>query len=318
MALSENNFVKIILIYFVLALIILFSASFSQPQAPIPVFVSILLLIPIYIWHENYSRKEKLSKEVNRRDMETTLLWIAALFILALSVRVPSALLFDMPYEKTPLIYLVILTIVLIEKTDISAFGFKTKNIEKSLLQGLAFFTILEGTALLCANLLTFAFTNQMLIASYSIASFLFAMPFQTLCVGLSEEGLFRGYMQTHLRKFYTPNKAIFIQAAFFGLWHFVWNLSPFDPIGITQYVAITFLIGLIFGYFYVKCKNLVPLIFAHGFYNSFVGGIIQNETALNALQTIPFASQIFALLLPYTVSAVATFLFVKYSAKEI
>jgi membrane protease YdiL (CAAX protease family) len=280
--------------------------------------MSLLLLIPIYIWHKSYSEKEKLSKEVNERDKRTTLRWIFILFILALSIRVPSALLFGMPYEKTPLICLIILTIVIIEKTNISAFGFKTENIEKSLLYGFAFFTIFEGVLIISSSLLVFAFTNQMSIASYSIAIFFFAMPFQTLCVGISEEGLFRGYMQTHLRKFYTIGMTIFIQATFFGMWHFVWNLSPFNPIGMAQYIATTFLIGLLFGYFYSKSKNLVPLIFAHGLYNSFIEGIIENEAALNALQTIPVASQILTLLLPYAISAIAMFLFVKYFVKEI
>ena len=301
-----------------MALIILFSANFSQPQVFIPMFMSLLLLIPIYIWHEGYSEKEKLSKEVNGRDKRTTLWWIFILFILALSVRVPSALLFGMPYEKTPLIYLIVLTIVIIEKTDISAFGFKTENIQKSVLYGFAFFIVLEGLLILSSDLLIFAFTNQFLIASYSIAFFLFAMPFHTLCVGLSEEGLFRGYMQTHLRKFYTSNRAILIQATFFGMWHFVWNFSPFDPIGMAQYIAISFLIGLLFGYFYSKGKNLVPLIFAHGLYNSFIEGIIENEAASNALQTIPVASQILTLLLPYVISVIVTFFFVKYFVKEI
>jgi membrane protease YdiL (CAAX protease family) len=280
--------------------------------------MSLLLLIPIYIWHKSYSEKEELSKEVNGRDKRKMLLWIFILFILALSIRLPSALLFGMPYEKTALIYLIVLTIVIIEKTNISAFGFKTENIQKSLLYGFAFFTVFGGVLIISSSLLVFAFTNQMSIASYSIAIFFFAMPFQTLCVGISEEGLFRGYMQTHLRKFYTIGMTIFIQATFFGMWHFVWNLSPFDPIGMAQYIATTFLIGLLFGYFYSKSKNLVPLIFAHGLYNSFIEGIIENEAALNALQTIPVASQILTLLLPYAISAIAMFLFVKYFVKEI
>jgi membrane protease YdiL (CAAX protease family) len=296
----------------------LFSAYLSQFLVFIPMFISLLLLIPIYLWYEGYREKEKLSKEVNGRDKRTVLLWIFILFILALSIRLPSALLFRMPYEKTPLIYLIILTMVVIEKTNISAFGFKTENIEKSLLYGFAFFIVFGVVLMVSSSLLVFAFTNQMLIASYSIGVFLLAMPFQTLCVGLSEEGLFRGYMQTHLRKFYTMGMAIFVQAAFFGIWHFVWNLSPFDPAGMAQRVTVTFLIGLLFGYFYSKSKNLVPLIFAHGLYNSFIEGIIGNETASNALQTIPVTSQILTLLLPYLISAMAMFLFVKYLVKEI
>jgi membrane protease YdiL (CAAX protease family) len=315
---NGNHILKIILAYFALALIILFSAYVSQPDAFIPMSMSLLLLIPIYLWYEDYQEKEKLSKEINGRDKRTMLQWIFTLFILALSVRVPSALLFGMPYEKTALIYLIILTIVIIEKTNISAFGFKTENIEKSLLYGFAFFTVFGGVLILSSSLLVFAFTNQMLIASYSIAIFLFAMPFQTLCVGISEEGLFRGYMQTHLRKFYTVGMAILIQAAFFAVWHFVWDLYPFDPIGMAQYIATTFLVGLLFGYFYSKSKNLVPLIFAHGLYNSFIEGIIENEIASKALQTIPVASQVLTLFLPYVISAIAMFLFVKYLVKEI
>jgi membrane protease YdiL (CAAX protease family) len=270
------------------------------------------------MWHEGYSEKEKLSKEVNGRDKRRMFQWILVLFILALSIRVPSALLFDMPYEKTPLILLTIFTIVVIEKTDISAFGFKTEYIEKSLLYGFAFFTVFGGVLFLSYDLLAFAVTNQMLIASYSIASFLFAMPFHTLCVGLSEEGLFRGYMQTHLEKFYTPRMAILIQATFFGIWHFVWNLSPFNPAGMAQYMTVTFLIGLLFGYFYSKSKNLVPLIFAHGLYNSFAEGIIANGTVANALQTIPVTSQILTSFLPYAISAMGMFFFIKYLVKEI
>jgi membrane protease YdiL (CAAX protease family) len=280
--------------------------------------MSLLLLIPIYLWYEGYREKEKLSREVNERDKSTTLRWIFTLFILVLCIRVPSALLFGQPYEKTALIYLIILTIVIIEKTNISAFGFKTENIEKSLLYGFTFFIVFGVVLIISSSLLVFVFTNQMLIASFSIAVFLSALPFQTLCVGLSEEGLFRGYMETHLRKFYTVGIAIFIQAAFFGVWHFVWNLSPFNPIGMAQYIATTFLIGLLFGYFYSKSKNLVPLIFAHGLYNSFIQGTIENSTVSDVLQTIPIISQILTLLLPYAISAIAMFLFIKYVVKEI
>jgi membrane protease YdiL (CAAX protease family) len=316
--LNGDHFLKFILIYFALALITLFSAYVSLPYAFVPMFTSLLLLIPIYLWYEDYQEKEKLSKEVNGRDKSTTLQWVFTLFILALSVRAPSALLFGQPYEKTALIFLIISTIIVIEKTNISAFGFKTENIGKSLLYGFAFFTVFGGVLILSSSLLVFAFTNQMLIASYSIAIFLSAMPFQTLCVGISEEGLFRGYMQTHLRKFYTVGMAVFIQAVFFGVWHFVWNLYPFNLIGMTQYIATTFLIGLLFGYFYSKSRNLVPLIFAHGLYNSFLEGLIENGTVSNALQSIPVTSQILTLLMPYAISAIAMFLFVKYLVKEI
>jgi membrane protease YdiL (CAAX protease family) len=109
-------------------------------------------------------------------------------------------------------------------------------------------------------------------------------LPFQTLLVGISEEGLFRGYIQTHLQKFYAW-KAIFIQAILFGFWHFVWNLYPFNPFAMAQYIATTFFIGLLFGYFYSKAKNLVPLILTHGLWNSFPAGVVENSAALNLFE---------------------------------
>jgi membrane protease YdiL (CAAX protease family) len=129
--------------------------------------------------------------------------------------------------------------------------------------------------------------------------------------VGISEEGLFRGYVQTHLEKFHMSG-AILAQAALFGIWHFVWNLSPLDPLGMVRYVGFTFFIGLLFGYFYSKSRNLVPLILAHGLWNSVPSGIVTSVAALEAsIQTLIW-------ILPYLVSAALTFLFIKRFVREI
>jgi len=305
---------KAILTYFALALIIFISAYLFSTD--VAMFFSILLLIPILIWQENHPEKEKLSKQVDGRNKGTILFWIFTLFILALFVRIPSALLFGMPYEKTPLIYLTVFTIIAIEKTDISAFGFRTQNIRKAIFHGLIFYAILGGSTLLTNYLLIYAFTNQTPIQSYAIPLFLLAMPFHTLCVGVSEEGFFRGYVQTHLEKFYGANKAILIQAVLFGIWHFVWDLNPFNPWGMIQYVAITFFIGLPFGYFYTKARNLSSVVIAHGLWNSVQLGILANQAAFDALQAIPIAIQILILFLPYAISVIAAVLFVKFLVK--
>ena len=305
---------KAILTYFALALIIFISAYLFSTD--VAMFFSILLLIPILIWQENHPEKEKLSKQVDGRNKDTILFWIFTLFILALFVRIPSALLFGMPYEKTPLIYLTVFTIIAIEKTDISAFGFRTQNIGKAIFHGLIFYAILGGSALLTNYLLIYAFTNQTPVQSYVVAVFILAMPFHTLCVGVSEEGFFRGYVQTHLEKFYGTNKAILIQAVLFGIWHFVWDLNPFNPWGMVQYVAITFFIGLAFGYFYTKARNLASVVIAHGLWNSVQLGILANQAAFDALQAIPIAIQILIWFLPYAISVIAAILFVKFWVK--
>ncbi len=319
---ARNGCFKVLLAYFAIAFTILLTGHFfpaeNENTTSIPVLLSVLLLIPLLAWHKSYRKKASLSKEADGRDKGTVLLWIFALFILALSIRIPSVLLFNLPYEKTPLIYLVILTMLIVEKTDVSAFGFKTKNIGKSLLFGLLCFVVLDGFAIVSSYVLVYAFTNQMPVQSYDVTPLFLTLPFMTLCVGISEEALFRGYMQTHLEKFYTVRKAILIQAILFGAWHFVWNLSPFDPFGMLGYVEITSLIGLFFGYFYSKTRNLAPLVFAHGLFDSVPQGIIENESAFNAFQTIPLINQILTFLLPYVVAMISTFLFLKYLARKI
>ena len=290
----------------------------NESITSIPVLLSVLLIIPIYIWCKTSCKKTEFSKETNGRDKNTVLSWIFTLFILALSIRIPSVLLFGMPYEKTPLIYLTILTILIIEKTDVSAFGFKTRNIRKSLLFGFLFFFILDGLASLGFYLLIYVFTSQIPVQYYNVLPFILTMPFMTLCVGISEEGLFRGYMQTHLEKFYTSKQAILIQAILFGVWHFVWGLNPFDPVYMLSYVGFTFLVGLLFGYFYSKTRNLAPLVFAHGLFDSVPAGIVQNQSTLDAFQTISPSYQGLTWILPYIVSVVLTLLFIRYLVKEI
>jgi len=320
--LPESDALKIVLVYYAVAAIIVLGAYISPAQGELatntPILLSILLLIPICLWQRNYRKETKLPRVIGGKDKETVLFWIFVLFALALSVRIPSALLFGEPYEKMPLIYLLILTILVIEKTDIAAFGFKTGNLGKSLGSGMAFWAILGGLTLSIQYIMIWGFTGQVPLQSYGVTLPLLAMPFMTLCVGISEEGLFRGYMQSHLGKLYTSRQAILVQAILFGGWHFVWNLYPFDPWNMAQYVATTFLIGLVFGYFYSKTNNLVPLVLAHGLWNSVPLGIVENGTVMSHFWTFPFPHQMLVLVLPFTVSALSAVLFIKYLVRKV
>ena len=320
--LTADAVFKIILVYYVISVIVFLSGYLFPAQTHlvtyVPILLSILLLVPLYIWQRNYRKKTELTKEPVMKDKRMTLFSIFALFALALSIRIPSVLVFGMPYEKTPMIFLLVLTMLVIEKTDLSFFGFKTEKLAKSHLYGLACFIILAGLTLLIQYALIFVFVKQMPVQSFDVNSALLTFPFMTLCVGISEEALFRGYIQTHLERFYTSRQAILTQAILFGGWHFVWNLSPFSPIGMIQYVATTFLIGLIFGYFYSKTRNLIPLIFAHGLWDSIPPWIIENTQAMNHFGTFPWYDQALVLILPFAISAIATVIFTKYVVKEI
>jgi membrane protease YdiL (CAAX protease family) len=322
--LTGNAVLKAVITFFVVAIITMlfgyfFATGSSLSLTNLPILVSLLLLIPLYVWEKNRAKTAELSKEVDGRNRRTVLFWILVLFILALSIRIPSVLLvYGLPLEKTAVIYLTILTILVVEKTDISAFGFKIERIGRSLVYGALFFILLDGIGLAITYVLFYTFTGQSPVQTYEALPFLLTVAFTTFCVAICEEGLFRGYMQTHLEKLYIPRKAILIQAVFFGAWHFVWNLSPFDPFGMAQYVATTFIIGLFFGYFYSKTRNLVPLVFAHGLWDSVPQGIITNTAATNALQTVGFQYQVLTLALPYGIGLIVTFFFIKNLMRKV
>lgn len=313
---------QVIIIFLAVASVVMLSAFLFPTEGEyfysVPIFISILLLVPAYIWYRSYQRKIQLNRAISAKGKGTVILWILAIFALAMALRIPSVLFWGVPYEKTPLILLVIMTIILIEKSAPSAFGFSTKKFGRGLLYGLTFFLVLNVLMIAVNYLLIYALTNEMPFQAYNPLPSLVVFPFMTLCVGLSEEGFFRGYMQNHLEKSFTGATAIIGQAALFGAWHFVWNLSPFDASGMILYVLTTFLIGLLFGYFYSKTRNLTPLVFAHGLWDSAAVGITENRSAFDALRSAPASSQFITFLLPYLIPTLLTFGFLRYGVKRI
>ncbi|MEM4704471.1 MAG: type II CAAX endopeptidase family protein [Candidatus Bathyarchaeia archaeon] len=312
---------KALLVYYGVAALILVTAYYifasTLLASEVPVILSILLLFPVYWWQKNYRAKGFVAKEVGVRSKSIVLFSIVMLFVLALTVRIPSVLWFAQPYEKTPLIYLLVLTMLLVERTDLSVFGFKTEKLARSLAYGLVIIVVLAGVSWSITYGLIYVLTGQMPLQGFDILIFLLSMPFMTLCVGISEEGLFRGYMQTHLEKFYGSGAAVFWQALLFGLWHFVWDLSPFNPFGMILYVTSTFLFGLLFGYVYRKVRTLVPLVFAHGLWNSCVSAIIENPEAMNVFGTFSLGIWLAVSFLPYILAVIVTVLLFKILCKE-
>lgn len=314
---------KVVAVYFLLSAVLL-SIGFLFPTVDefatsVPITLSLLLLVPIYVWHRRHSKRVTLFQQIDGRDKHIILSWVFALFSLAMLTRIMSVLWFNMPYEKTSVVYLVVLTIVLVEGIDASVFGFKTRKLVKAILFGLALFGVYTLSWNLVYGLLVFALGGQINIQHYDLMSFFLVLPFMVLCVGVSEEGLFRGYMQNHLERFYSKRKANLFQAALFGAWHFVWNVSPFNPFSMLMYVLSTFVVGLLFGYFYSRSRNLVPLMLAHGLHNSFVrGSSAMYREIESVLEGVSPALQLFVLIFPYVVSILLTFVFTKYLVKEL
>jgi len=241
-----------------------------------PSIFSLVLLVPLFIWHKYYTQRRQLSSE-NHAGKDRVWFEILALFSLAMAVRVPFVFVLGMAFEKTAVVYLVVLTVVLVNNCNLGSFGFRSGNFIRSLLAGLSYYLAygigLYGTFFA----LVYAATGHLVIVGYDLFPSLFVFPFMTLCVGVSEEGLFRGFMQTRLMRFHTRRKAIVIQALLFGIWHFVWHVSPFDPIGMVMHVSGSFIFGLVFGQFYSVSGNLVPLILAHGLVDTIGYGIVIN-----------------------------------------
>lgn len=313
---------KTLLAYFAASSIILVSGSFFvvgvEDVNLIPAMISIILLIPLYMWYRSYRQRTRRSRRIRKRGKGAILFVILFLFALAMVVRIPSVLLLNMAYEKAPVIFLVVLTIVLLEETDLSTFGFKTKKFGRALLLGLVYYLLLEFSSALTYGILVYASTGQVIIAGYDPVPFVLTMPFMTLCVGISEEGLFRGYMQTHLREVLSRRKAILIQAFLFGQWHFVWHVFPFSAFGMLMHITSTFVIGLLFGYFYNESNNLTPLVLTHGLIDSFPLGYILNEEALESLQNLLLPTQILIQVIPYIISIFVAFASTRYLIKRL
>ena len=80
---------------------------------------------------------------------------------------------------------------------------------------------------------------------------------FTCITAGVTEEIIFRGYLQTRIELiFKSPLAGIIISAIFFSLAH--------STYGTAQEIAIPFMIGIIFSVYYFRYKNIYILIVFH------------------------------------------------------
>jgi membrane protease YdiL (CAAX protease family) len=98
------------------------------------------------------------------------------------------------------------------------------------------------------------------------------SMTFQWIVVGLTEETMFRGLIQTYLMKNLEGHVELFghdlhtgtvIGSVFWGLFHFL-NLLIMPLAPVIFFVVITTLIGLILGYVYERTGSLLSTIMMH------------------------------------------------------
>ncbi len=183
---------------------------------------------------------------------------------------------------------------------------------------GLVYYVIFGLLPYILLGAAFFVLEGQMLVKSFNLVSFLFVLPFMTFGVGISEEGLFRGYMQTRLSQVYSTRTAILLQAFLFGLWHFIWHVSPLNWLGMLTHVGSTFMVGLLFGYFYGAYSNLTPLVLTHGLVNSVPYGFVESQSAFTTLRNLPLPSQVLLFLFPYALSFAVTFVLTMFLIRAI
>jgi membrane protease YdiL (CAAX protease family) len=75
----------------------------------------------------------------------------------------------------------------------------------------------------------------------------------------LTEEPLFRGLILRGFLSHYSKSKAIFVTAILFAIVH----LNPWQFIG-------ALLLGVIFGWWFVQTRSLIPCLFGHAVFNAF------------------------------------------------
>jgi hypothetical protein len=109
------------------------------------------------------------------------------------------------------------------------------------------------------------------------------------------EEAVFRGIVLTVFLGKYSQRKAIIISALGFGLMHLLNLAGGRDLVWVLGQVAWSFILGLFYGYVFVKTRSLLPLMIFHYLGNVFIGsltGYLQSRASieLQALYGVVFS----------------------------
>ena len=278
--------VSVVVFYALSALMAITILSTSVQIASV---LSVMLLIPLYLWYRIATISREL-RDFHSKSIRLAVFLPLLLFGLAMSVRAPFVVDFHFPLEKTPLIFLLLLTLTFAEKYSTSSFGFSVQKLLRNVLLGITLYLAVR----LVIDVLYFAF-GLIPIRGYDLVAFLFAFPFATFAVGIAEEGLFRGYMQTKFSSITGPWKAILLQAVLFGLWHLVWHIKPLRLGDMAIHVAATFLFGVLAGAYFRYTRNLTSLVLLHGLWDSVPAGFKLVSSSFTPISISTVVKELFA-----------------------
>jgi membrane protease YdiL (CAAX protease family) len=270
-----------------------------------PLFFSIIFFFLI-IWiikNQSFFKMKYKGAEVNY-----FLLFFIVYFIIILIVRQLMLWKYNTPYEKMPLLFLIILHILLLEKVCLSDYGLHIGNIKKNFY--FTFFFILGIIIILLIPTMILALSfkpiSQLFIYQLKNLDFviLLSLPFQIFAVGFSEELFFRGYLFNNLKKKFFNIKfnntiAILLSSFIFGIFHISWYInyssssicyiSSANLFPMIFHIIFAFLIGIIMCLIYQNTKSLFSPILLHGILNTsyqlFIPGTLSSEVSI-ALST--------------------------------
>jgi membrane protease YdiL (CAAX protease family) len=98
--------------------------------------------------------------------------------------------------------------------------------------------------------------------------SLLFSFP------SIFEEMLFRGIVLTVFLRKYSERQSILFSSVGFGLWHLLSLLFGGDPMWTVGQVICASIIGLFYGYVFVRTRSLLPPMIVHYLINVFISSL--------------------------------------------
>ncbi len=217
-------------------------------------------------------------REVEPRSTTCVFMKHLVVFALAMTARVVFIAVFDYPAEKIPIIYLVVLTVFWVEGRSSSELGLIRSRLGRSLAAGL----IIGLIFYFLSNLLYAAGAPLLLLGSspkfspvaLNLDVLVSVLVSSFILAALSEELLFRGYLQGGAERAIGPDRAVIYSAFLFGLWHIAWGIplagNPvFALVYGLSYVMFAFLSGIVLAVAYRSTANLAPSIMIHGTWNT-------------------------------------------------
>lgn len=253
---------------------------YAVSSVPIlPSFLSIIILIPLGWWlffKRDNSDLKPYEKEKFGKIMRISLF----LYLIIMIFRQIILFYYKLPLEKTPLIFLITLQIVITEGYYLKDFGIHRKHFWRNIFMAISLF-LLGLIILLAEELLIFSIISPEIILPLieyfsTVEIFWLAMLafiFQLFCVGISEELFFRGYLFGKLDKSIGFLKSAILSSVIFAFFHLSWYLFPYYPFvdipGLFYRLAYTGLFGFIMCFIYKHSGSLVGPILLHGIFNT-------------------------------------------------